>query len=170
MEADLDRVAGGGAAWTGVLESFWESEGNCDDSQSGRKEAAAGGYAGPGRPAGSTLRRRGVPAFGSPGTVDAVPAMSGDPGTDQHDRAVEADGAYVLVVGQGHMSCAVLEPHAVASDAGEDGLPGLRVRLHRARQREQRAGDLRCDLVGLHRRRDGPARRPHVALVLAHWM
>lgn len=59
---------------------------------------------------------------------------------DRHDRAFEADGEHVPVIRQRHLGRPVLEPRPVAPDAREDVLAGLRMRPHRPRRGEQRAG------------------------------
>ena len=62
LEADLDRVAGGGLAWQGMLHEFWDGFGAALEAAGGRREAAGGApsRAGRGRSCPRSGRRRGA--------------------------------------------------------------------------------------------------------------
>src|SRR5581483_9405465 len=68
---------------------------------------------------------------------------------DQRDRAIETDAEHVVAGLEICVSLFVLHVGAIAADAGEDGLAGLRMTADCARQRQQSEREIEIDRRGL---------------------
>src|SRR5437868_323170 len=65
---------------------------------------------------------------------------------EQNDGSVQADGQYVIVLGEGFKSLSVLDVGAKPTDAGNDRLAGFRVQAQLARQCQKTQRGVEIDI------------------------